>query len=81
MKNINKAVESGISYNVAQRAFLETIKDDIAKTFNAFDSTLLQIIRVQQADSTAARLGMEATLNQFFKRQELVELTQKCLTQ
>lgn len=65
MKNIDKAIESGISYNVSQRAFLETVKDDIARTFNAFDSTLMQIVRVQQSDSTAARLGMEATLNQF----------------
>ena len=66
MKNIDKAVEAGIAYNVEQRAFLESVKDDIASTFNAFDSTLLQIIRVQQSDSTAARLGMEASLNQFF---------------
>lgn len=65
MENINKAVEAGISYNVEQRAFLESIKDNIATTFNAFDSNLLRLIRVQQADSTAARLGIEASLTKF----------------
>lgn len=63
--NINKAVELGIAYNIEQRAFLETISDKIATTFDAFDSNLLQIIRVQQADTTAARLGMEANLTTY----------------
>lgn len=65
MRNIDEAVKAGIAYNIEQRAFLQTVKDDIAGTFNAFDSTLLQIIRIQQSDSTAARLGMEASLNQY----------------
>ena len=36
--------------------------DKLVTTFNAFDSNLLNLIRLQQADSTAARLGMEASL-------------------
>ena len=66
LTNIEKAVESGISYNVEQRAFLNTVKDSVASTFNAFNSNLLQIIRIQQADTTAARLGMESSLTQLF---------------
>ena len=68
LKKIDTAVDTGIAYNIEQRAFLETIKDDIAGTFDAFDSTLLQIIRVQQSDSTAARLGMEAVLNEYLNK-------------
>lgn len=68
LKSIDKAVELGISYNIEQRAFLQGVKDDIAGTFDAFDSTLLQIIRVQQSDSTAARMGMEAALNEFLNK-------------
>lgn len=68
LRNIDKAIDTGIAYNIEQRAFLETIKDDIAGTFDAFDSTLLQIIRVQQADSTAARMGMEVSLNKYFNQ-------------
>lgn len=65
MENINQAITSGIAYNIEQRAFLQTIKEEIADTFDAFDSNLLNIIRLQQEDSTGARLGMEASLNQY----------------
>lgn len=57
-------MEAGTSLNLEQRAFLATVASDIATTFNAFDSSLLRIIRLQQQDSTAARLGMEAVLTQ-----------------
>lgn len=62
MKKLDEAVDKGIAYNVEQRTFLATIKDEIATTFDAFDSNLLRLIKLQQADSTAARLGMEAAL-------------------
>ncbi len=62
MQKLDEAVDKGIAYNVEQRAFLQTLKDDIATTFDAFDSNLMRIIKLQQADSTAARLGMEAAL-------------------
>lgn len=63
--NLKTLVGKGIAYNVEQRAFLDTISDKIATTFEATDATLLKLVRIQQADSTAARLGMEAALNQF----------------
>lgn len=66
MENTSKAVEAGIAYNIEQRAFLETVKDDIATTFDAFNSNLLRIVRLQQSDSTAARMGLEADLTQLF---------------
>lgn len=66
MDNVVKATEQGIAFNIEQRAFLGTIKDSIATTFDAFDSNLSRIIRMQQADSTAARLGLEAGLTSFF---------------
>jgi hypothetical protein len=51
---------------VEQRAFLQTMTDKIATTFNAFDSNLLKIIRIQQEDSTVYRMGAEAQLTKFF---------------
>lgn len=68
LENLSKLVEQGIVYNVEQRAFLATVSDKIATTFDSFDSNLAQIIKIQQADSTAARLGLEASLTQFFNR-------------
>lgn len=62
VENLAKLVDSGVAYNVEQRAFLATISDKIATTFDAFDSNLTRLIRLQQADITSARLGIEATL-------------------
>ncbi len=58
-------VTSGIAFNVEQRAFLQTIKSKIADTFDATNGTLLRLVRVQQQDSTASRLGMESALTAF----------------
>lgn len=65
VNNLKTLVGRGIAYNVEQRAFLETISDKIATTFEATDATLLKLVRIQQADTTAARLGMESALNAF----------------
>lgn len=64
LEKLNTYVQEGIAYNVEQRAFLGTVSEKIAATFDAANGTLLQLIRIQQADSTAARLGMESTLTQ-----------------
>lgn len=66
LDQIKEASDQGIAYNLEQRAFLSEISDKIANTFDAFDSNLTRLIRLQQADSTAARLGMEATLTKLF---------------
>ena len=63
--NIKSLVESGIAFDLKQRAFLMTIQEKIANTFNVADGTLLRLIRIQQEDTTAGRLGMESALNSF----------------
>ena len=63
--NLQSMVTSGIAFNVEQRAFLQTIKSKIADTFDATNGTLLRLVRVQQQDSTASRLGMESALTAF----------------
>ena len=62
---IKDLVDAGIAFDLEQRAFLATISDKIATTFNATDATLLRLVRIQQEDSTAGRLGMEASINAF----------------
>lgn len=64
-ENIKRLVDSGIAFDLKQRAFLMTIQEKIADTFDAADGTLLRLIRIQQEDSTAGRLGMESSLNTF----------------
>ena len=78
LDNLQSLVEAGIASNIEQRAFLQTAKDDIATTFDVANGALLRIIRLQQSDSTAARLGMEAYLTRFLN--ELVENTEYLTT-
>lgn len=63
--NIEALVNRGISFDIKQRAFLMTIQEKIANTFDVADGTLLRLIRIQQQDTTAGRLGMESALNSF----------------
>ena len=65
---LDKAIDSGIAYNVEYRSYLDVLSDNIATTFEAFNSTLDEIIRIQQQDSTAYRLGMEASLNEYLNK-------------
>ena len=65
---MKELVDSGIAYNIELRAFLAETSANIASTFEATNGTLLRMIRIQQQDSTAARLGMEATLTKLFNK-------------
>lgn len=71
LDSLNELIQKGVNYNIEQRAFLQTVQDKIVTTFDAFDANLLNLIRLQQADSTTARMGMEASLtkslNSMFK--------------
>lgn len=65
LNNMDSLVSQGIAYNVEQRAFLATISDRIATTFSVTDATLLRLVKIQQQDTTASRLGMESALTAF----------------
>ena len=66
LSNLSELVSKGTMVNLAQRAFLATVSNKIATTFDAFDSNLLRIVKLQQMDTTASRLGMEAELTKLF---------------
>lgn len=66
--NIETLVNRGISFDIKQRAFLMTIQEKIANTFDVADGTLLRLVRIQQQDTTAGRLGMESALNTFLNQ-------------
>ena len=65
LDKIKEAAEDGIAYNVEQRAFIASVSDKLVGTFDAFSDNIERMIRLQQADSTVARLGMEATLTKW----------------
>lgn len=68
VKRMTELVDSGVAYNLELRAFLAETSENIASTFDAANGTLLRLIRVQQQDTTAARLGMEASLTKLFNQ-------------
>lgn len=64
-ERFDRLISQGIAFNVKERAFLDVLKDKVATTFNVADGTLLKLVRIQQADTSAARLGMESALTEF----------------
>lgn len=65
LANMNQLTSQGIVANVEQRAFLASVKDGIASTFNVADSTMMRLIKLQGEDSTANRLVMQASLKEY----------------
>lgn len=65
LDSLQSLVSQGIAHNVQLRAYLDTASKKIATTFEVADGTLLKLVRIQQADTTMARLGMESALNAF----------------
>ena len=64
-ERISSMVDQGIAFNIEQRAMLQELSGKIATTFDATNGTLLRLVRIQQQDTTAARLGMESALTSF----------------
>lgn len=65
LKNIADAVSRGIEFNYEERAYLETIAEKTVSTFDAFDKSLTQLIRIQQVDTTITAMGGEGLLTKF----------------
>lgn len=69
--SIEKLANQGIARDLESRAFLDALSKEIASTFDATSAALQRIVRLQQEDSTAQRLGMESALttilNQHFE--------------
>lgn len=62
-ENVAKLTESGIAYNLEERALLETIKDRMVTTFSAVEGQLDRLIKLQQTDLTKQQMGAEYELN------------------
>lgn len=65
LESLQTLVAEGIGYNLEQRTFLASLSDKIATTFEVANESLLKIVKIQQADTTAARLGMESYLTRY----------------
>lgn len=63
--NLSNLVKSGIVQNVEQKAFLQTLSDDMSLNTKATTDYLNRLFRLQQADTLANRLSLEYTLMEF----------------
>jgi len=63
-ENIAKLTQSGIAYNLEERALLETVADRLVTTFGTMEGQLDRLIRIQQADLTRSQMGAELSLNE-----------------
>lgn len=66
--NLHKLITSGIVANAEQRAFLQTLSDDIDLTFNATDGTLIRLINLQRTDLTSSRMAIQYSLQTFLNQ-------------
>lgn len=66
--NLGNLVKSGITYNVEQRAFLQTLAQDIDMVFNAQNGSLTQLIRLQNRDLSSNRMAIEYSLQKFLNQ-------------
>ena len=67
-ENLSNLVKAGITYNVEQRAFLQTLAQDIDLVFNTSSGSLAQLIRLQGTDMSANRLAITYSLQEFLNK-------------
>ena len=68
LEKVAIAVEKGINFNVESRVAMQVLSEKVAATFDAFDASLLRLVKIQQEDTTKARLGMENALTTFLNK-------------
>lgn len=67
-ENLTKLVSQGIVNNVEQRAYLETLAQDLDMVFNYQTGSLNRLIRLQQSDLSSHRMAIEASLKEFLNQ-------------
>lgn len=67
-KNLTNLVQSGITYNAAQRAFLQTTAQQVGLQFDTAGDTFNRLIQIQKADLSEARLAQMAGLKIFLEQ-------------
>lgn len=66
--NLSKLVDAGIIYNVEQRAFLQTIADDLGGIFDTTNGSLTRLINLQRQDLTSNRMAIRSSLKEFLNQ-------------
>lgn len=67
-EKLTSLVESGIFYNVEQRAYLATLSEDLGMAFDVTNKSLNRLIRLQSNDLSDNRMAIEASLKTFLNQ-------------
>ena len=67
-ENLAKLVQAGIVYNAEQRAYLQTLSDDLGMAFQADNANLTRLINIQREDLSANRMAIEYSLHEFLQQ-------------
>ena len=67
-ENLTALVRQGIVNNAEQRAYLQTLSDDLGMIFDVNNGALTRLIRLQNADLTSHRMAIQASLKEFLNQ-------------
>lgn len=67
-QNLTKLVSSGITMNVAQRAYLQTAADQVGLAFDTHSDSLNRLIQIYEADISESRLAQMNGLREFLEQ-------------
>ena len=67
-ENLTKLVQAGIVNNAEQRAYLQTLANDLGMIFDVQNGSLTRLIRLQQSDLTSHRMAIQASLKEFLNQ-------------
>ena len=66
--NLTKLITNGIVYNAEQRAYLQTLSDDLGMFFDVSDGYLTRLINLQRRDLSSNRMAIEYSLKEFLNQ-------------
>ena len=66
--NFSNLIKSGIVYNAEQRAYLQTLSDDLGMAYNTNIGNLTRLINLQREDLSSNRMAIEYSLKEFLNQ-------------
>lgn len=66
--NFSNLIKSGIVYNAEQRAYLQTLSEDLGMAYNTDIGNLTRLINLQREDLSSNRMAIEYSLKEFLNQ-------------
>ena len=66
--NLTKLITNGIVFNAEQRAYLQTLSNDLGMVFDVSNGSLTRLINLQRKDLSSNRMAIEYSLKEFLNQ-------------